>query len=170
MLHQHTSSFPALAGGKLLAVINGSAACPPRPRTENSPFRGTQTRWGEEGAARQQCFMDPADPEGACSSRRRIKAVLAGSKDPSFLGRAGRGGTHAALVTAPVPPRVPSPGVPSVPFARRPRLPLQLRSPEKWLYSVLILISPWIPRAPQTQFVILAVKKLKELLTPPGKL
>lgn len=125
---------------------------------------------GEEGAVGQRCFADPADPEGAGSSRRRVKASLAASKVPSFSGRAGRGGTHAALVTAPVPPQAPSPRPSSALFARWPRLPLQLRSPEKWLYSLPVLILPWIPRAPQTQFVILAVKKLKELLTPPGKL
>jgi len=59
---------------------------------------------------------------------------------------------------------------PPVLFACWPCLHLQLRSPEKWLYSLPILISVWIPRALQTHFVILAVKKLKELLMPSGKL
>lgn len=34
-------SLPSPGQGELLSVINGSAACPPRPLIENSPFQGT---------------------------------------------------------------------------------------------------------------------------------
>lgn len=35
-------------------------------------------------------------------------------------------------------------------FCPLPFIPVQLQSPGKWLYSLPILIPPWIPRAPQT--------------------